>query len=112
MTKKEIIINSIKFKKEIYINYIGDKESAPGWRIIRPCAYGLTLASNPAIRAFQVSFRSVSKKVPYWRLFRLDRIKAISFYPINKSFATANSFNTPEGYVKGDKQLRIIYEQI
>lgn len=76
-----------RFMLTIY--YIGDKQEKAGWRLIQPYCYGINkFTGNHVLRAYQISGPSVSKHVPYWRMFRLDRI-------FNIAANTTKTFDRP-----------------
>ena len=89
----------------IKIWYEGDETTSPGFRIIVPFVYGVTRdrkgsGGNAVIRAWQTSGKSDTargdgkdpfKRIPGWRLFRLDRIK---------SWANVASGNVSDPYKK------------
>jgi hypothetical protein len=80
---------AIKNRYMLTIYYIGDKQEKPGWRLIMPFCYGLNrFTFNHVLRAYQVSGPSVSQSVPYWRMFRLDRI-------FNIAANTTKTFDRP-----------------
>lgn len=80
---------AIKGRYLLTIFYKGEKSIAPGWRLIQPYAYGLVRGTNNhVLRAYQISGPSFSEEVPYWRLFRLDRI-------FNIAANTKKVVNTP-----------------
>lgn len=67
------IIDSIKKRYEVKINYYDKSEKGSGTRLIQPVAYGTSKSGNPVIRAFQ-PFGDTKTKVPHWKLFRVDKI--------------------------------------
>lgn len=68
------IADAINGHKRVIINYRSDgKDEASGPRVIEVYVYGLSLAGNPVIRAFQPYGSSLSG-TPKWKLFRIDRI--------------------------------------
>ena len=69
------VIDAIKKRYEVGINYNSDKTSkGSGYRIIQPVAYGKTTSGNLVIRAFQ-PYGDTKTKTPSWKMFRLDRIE-------------------------------------
>lgn len=69
------VIDAIKKRYEVGINYVSDKTSkGSGYRIIQPVAYGKTTSGNLVIRAFQ-PYGDTKTKTPSWKMFRLDRIE-------------------------------------
>lgn len=98
------INDAIDGKYQVVINYEGDPSHgiAPGKRVIEVYAYGLTMAGNPCIRAFQ-PYGDTASKVPNWKMFRIDRIK--SWQPTYKLITSpAPKFN-PDG----DRGMSIVY---
>lgn len=95
--------SAIDDKNKIIINYNSHGEDiATGWRIIEPCAYGLTKAGNPVIRAYQPNGDTASKK-PAWKFFRLDRV--INWKPTQEHFTEA----PPDYNPNGDRSMSIVY---
>ncbi len=98
------VVDSIKNKYQVVINYEGDPEHgvAPGKRIVQAYVYGLTKAGNPVIRAYQ-PYGDTASSVPDWKFFRLDRIKSWS-PTYAKTLVPAPKFNP-----LGDKTMSVIY---
>lgn len=73
-----LIIDAINNKKIIALYYMGDKETAPGWRSgIIPVCFGTKNTKKGSfkyIRAWQTAGKTLSQ-VPEWKLFRVDRIR-------------------------------------
>lgn len=103
-TSVNSIVDSIKNKYQVVINYEGDPEHgvAPGKRVIQAYVYGLTKAGNPVIRAYQPYGDTVTT-VPEWKFFRLDRIKSWS-PTYAKTLVPAPKFNP-----LGDKTMSVVY---
>lgn len=81
----------------------GDKVLT-GFRNVAPAAVGKHLTTgNEVMRGYLNEGVSKSKRVPYWRLFRLDRITS---YNINFSKTRTNKL-----YRKDDKHIVYIYAQ-
>ena len=98
------IVDAIKNKKVLVINYNGEEPGGSGLRTIEPVCYGYSKAGNPVLRAWDYEGASHKgytgeKPLPSWRFFRLDRI--LSLKP------TGETFTTPKpGYnVNGDKSM-------
>lgn len=72
---KDDVIDAIKKRYEVTINYQPENEGGRGKRVIQPIAYGTTKSGNLAVRAYQ-PYGDTSTKIPRWKLFRLDRIKS------------------------------------
>jgi predicted DNA-binding transcriptional regulator YafY len=82
------IYNAIKNRLMLQIYYKGDLSEKPGWRFIQPYCYGLNkFTGNHVLRAYQLSGPSESEHIPYWRMFRADRIGNIA--------TTKQTFDTP-----------------
>lgn len=73
-----LVIDAINNKKYVALYYMGDKETAPGWRTgIIPVCFGTKNTSKGTfkyIRAWQTAGKTLTQ-VPEWKLFRLDRIR-------------------------------------
>lgn len=108
MSLKETIIYAIKNGIKMDILYQDDKTDVlAGYREISPAALGTHVSSNnDVLRAFLQFGVSKSKRVPKWRLFRLDRIKdyALNF---SKSKVKDNKY-----YRMNDKHMANIECQI
>jgi hypothetical protein len=77
----------------------------PGRRFIEPHAFGYGSDGQLLLRAFQTSGASASKEPIHWKLFRIDRIEALSL--CKKCFLQPR----PE-YVKNDSILIKIIIQL
>lgn len=77
------VVDAISGRKGVLITYEGEDNGHVGKRYIEPYVYGLTLAGNPCIRAYQY-YGDTKTGVPKWKLFRLDRI--ISWEPTENTF--------------------------
>ena len=67
------VTNAIINHNYVDIKYSDEKNNAPNKRIIQPYAYGLSMAGNPVLRAFQIAGDTLRGE-PKWKTFRLDRI--------------------------------------
>jgi len=65
------------------ITYSDEDNNAPGRRLIQPYAYGITMAGNECLRAFQISGDTLRGE-PKWKLFLLKRIT--SWHPRKQTF--------------------------
>lgn len=102
------IVDAIKKRKICIIYYDGDEPGGRGLRMIEPVCFGYSKGDNPVLRAWDIegaSHRSYigKKKLPGWRLFRVDKI--LSFRPSGDKFETIRP-----GYNRsGDKgMVRVI----
>lgn len=105
---KEAITNSIKNRWLINIYYEGDKENVAGYRWIEPYVWGIHHTSgNNVLRAWQYKGQTLTpENFPYWRLFRMDRIRSTA--PL-----TNTAFNKPRPeYNPDDKQMSKIIERV
>lgn len=67
------VVDSIKKRYEVVINYKPENGKGGGKRVIQPVAYGTSKSGNLVVRAFQ-PYGDTKTKIPHWKLFRLDRI--------------------------------------
>ena len=96
------INNAIDDKIIIKIFYRGDDNIAAGQRTIEVYAYGLSLAGNPVIRAFQTAGDTQTEKLD-WKLFLTKNI--------TRWIETKQRFNPNPEYKKGDKNMLKIYKE-
>lgn len=71
------VIDAIRNRYQVIINYSDDKNRAPEKRLIEPYTYGISKAGNGVLRAFQYDGDTYRGK-PKWKLFRLDRVESWS----------------------------------
>ena len=93
------------------IMYSDENDSAPGKRLIQPYAYGVTMAGNDVLRAFQVNGDSLRGE-PGWKFFLLKRIT--SWHPRRQTFnipPPMQGYNAPQYNDKGDGSMSKIYVQ-
>jgi hypothetical protein len=95
------INNAINNKNEVIIYYDGDENTSKGKRNVEVYAYGISMAGNPVIRAYQLSGDS-DTIVPEWKLFRIDRISQWSVLKIR--FTTPR----PKFNPNGDKSMKSV----
>lgn len=95
------INDAINNKNEIIIYYDGDENTSKGKRNVEVYAYGISMAGNPVIRAYQLSGDS-DTIVPEWKLFRVDRISQWSV--LNRRFRTPR----PKFNPNGDKSMKSV----
>ena len=84
------------------ITYSDEENSAPGRRLIQPYAYGITMAGNECLRAFQISGDTLRGE-PKWKLFLLKRIT--SWHPRKQTFnipPPMQGYNAPDYNMDGD----------
>lgn len=100
------IMDAIKEKYQVWINYSDEKNRAPGRRLIEPYVLGISKAGNPIVRAFLWKGNSF-RGAPRYETLRLDRIT--SWKPLkNHKFVTdprALGLNVPEYNKNGDKSM-------
>lgn len=105
------VSRAIEEKRRVNIFYDPPDSDAKGKRTIDPYVYGLTLAGNPAIRAFQ-SFGDTATERPLWKLFLLDRITRWepTDYIIRKPISDIDP--TIPAYNEEDDKMSVIYKTI
>ena len=84
------------------ITYSDEDNNAPGRRLIQPYAYGITMAGNECLRAFQISGDTLRGE-PKWKLFLLKRIT--SWHPRKQTFnipPPMQGYNAPDYNRDGD----------
>jgi predicted DNA-binding transcriptional regulator YafY len=98
------VVDAIKNRKIIIINYNGDEPGGTGIRQIEPVCLGVSKSGNKVLRAWDSEGASHTsyngeQPLPGWRLFRLDKILS------NKP--TGEVYNEPKpGYnFNGDKSM-------
>ena len=77
------VTDAINNHNYVEINYVDEDSNAPGKRLIQPYAYGLSMAGNEVLRAFQMKGDTLRGE-PGWKTFRLDRI--VSWKPRKQTF--------------------------
>jgi hypothetical protein len=93
------------------IYYEGDESLSRGWRWIEPYVYGLSLAGNPIIRAYQIEGVTDTEQ-PGWKTFRSDKISRwvktpkIFYQPISDRESGVPKYNP-----NGDRSMTTIYKQ-
>ena len=95
------INNAINNKNEVIIYYDGDENTSKGKRNVEVCAYGISMAGNPVIRAYQLSGDS-DTIVPEWKLFRVDMISQWSV--LKRRFTKPR----PKFNPNGDKSMKSV----
>ena len=98
------IVDAIKNKKVVIINYDGDEPGGRGLREIEPVCFGYSKADNPVLRAWDEEGSSHTsykgeQPLPGWRLFRLDKI--LSCKPSGEVYNTPR----PNYNFNGDKSM-------
>lgn len=93
--------NAINNKNEVIIYYDGDENTSKGKRNVEVYAYGISMAGNPVIRAYQLSGDS-DTIVPEWKLFRVDMISQWSV--LKRRFTTPR----PKFNPNGDKSMKSV----
>ncbi|MEM5871894.1 MAG: hypothetical protein QW051_03405 [Candidatus Aenigmatarchaeota archaeon] len=96
----KLICEAIKSKRIIKFNYDGFE------RVVEPHTCGIHKATgNVVLSAYQVGGYSSSEKIPYWRLYVVDKITDLEI--------TNEIFIEPRpGYRRGDSRMSIIYCEI
>lgn len=99
--------------QRVIINYrTKGEDKNNGARIIEVYAYGLTMAGNECIRAFQ-PYGDTTTRVPNWKFFRLDRItvwkptEQVFNKPADFYYKNLGSFNA-----NGDNSMSVVYKII
>lgn len=73
-------------------------------RVVEPHAVGVTTAGNDVLRGYQTAGGSSSRTVPYWKMFKLQKIESLT--------DTNEQFNGPRrGYSPNDDHMSKIYCQ-
>lgn len=95
-----LICEAIKLKKIIRFIYEENE------RIVEPHTYGIHKnTGKEVLSAFQIGGYSSSGKIPYWRLYVVDKITGLEI--------TGEYFKGPRpGYRKGDSRMSIIFCEI
>lgn len=98
------IVDAIKKRKKIIINYDGDEPGGTGLREIEPVCLGTSKAKNKVLRAWDMEGASHTsftgeQPLPGWRLFRVDKI--LSFKPTGEFFDSPR----PDYNFNGDKSM-------
>lgn len=75
----DVIIDAIRKRKVLIVNYQGDEPGGNGLRQIEPVCLGISKAGNRVLRAWDSEGASHTaylgkQPLPSWRLFRLDKI--------------------------------------
>jgi hypothetical protein len=103
----DVIINH----NYVDINYSDEDNNAPGRRLIQPYAYGITMAGNECLRAFQISGDTLRGE-PKWKLFLLKRIT--SWHPRKQTFnipPPMQGYDAPDYNRNGDGTMRRVILQ-
>lgn len=108
------LVDTIKYciKKGFKLDFMYEDEKdgnkvLQGFREVAPAAVGIHISTgNEVMRAYLMNGVSKSKKSPYWRLFRIDRIKSYNIY-YNKTKVGSNKL-----YRTGDKHMSEIFSEI
>lgn len=95
---------AIKNKLNVRFFYSGDSEVKPGYRNVDVYAMGRLPNGKLAILAFYRSGVTKTDETPYWRTYRVDRIKALS--------VTKNVYNIRSSYRRFPKQFVSIEIQL
>jgi hypothetical protein len=106
------VVDVINKRQYVVIAYSDSDNNAPGKRLIQPYDYGLTLAGNEALRAYQVSGDSLRGE-PGWKMFLLSGINY--WEPRQQTFNVPppmQGYDAPEYNEKGDNSMKVIYAQV
>ena len=92
--------SAISTRSEIEFVYNGHR------RVVRPAAVGLhATTGNHVLRAYQVGGTGESTPVPFWHLFRVDKMHSV--------VVTGTSFaSNPADYVRGDSAMATIFAEL
>lgn len=105
--------DAINRKVWVNIDYAGDENVAAGKRTIEIYSYGLSLANNPVIGAYQIhgvsSNDSSSSGVPGWKMFRLDRITKWETTKFRFYKPISDRSNVPKFNPSGHKLMKTVY---
>jgi predicted DNA-binding transcriptional regulator YafY len=96
----DIIIDAIRNKKVLVINYDGEEPGGNGLRYIEPVCFGYSKKNNPVLRAWDMegaSHRNVTgeKPLPSWRYFNINKI--FSIQPTGENFTQMRPLYNPNG---------------
>jgi predicted DNA-binding transcriptional regulator YafY len=94
------IVDAIKNRKKVVINYEGDEPGGKGLREIEPVCFGYSKAGNPILTAWENEGASHTaykgeQPLPDWRIFRVDKIN--SFKPTGEYFNEMRPGYNPNG---------------
>jgi len=100
-----ILQYAIKYNIKVDFFYEDDENGAvvlKGYRSVSPVALGTHITSgNLVFRAYVIEGVSKSKRIPKWRLFRVDRVKSIHILYLRQN-ARFNSLYRPNDKHIGD----------
>lgn len=105
------VVDVINGHNYVEITYDDEKNHVIGSRLIQPYAYGLSMAGNEVLRAFQVSGASLRGE-PAWKTYRLDRI--LSWRPRKQTFSVPppmQGYSTNDYNEVGDGSMSTVYAQ-
>jgi len=96
----DVIIDAIRNKKVLVINYEGEEPGGNGLRYIEPVCFGYSKKNNPVLRAWDMegaSHRNVTgeRPLPSWRYFNVEKISTIQ--PTGEFFSTMRPKYNPNG---------------
>lgn len=87
MTVEDKIINAIKSKQKVELNYKGE-----GYRVVCPHAIYISITGKTLIDAYQLSGYSTHfEKIPDWRQFDIEKITALK--NLDDTFNIAPGYN-------------------
>lgn len=87
MTVENKIINAIKSKQKIELNYKGE-----GYRVVCPHAIYISSTGKTLVDCYQLSgYSTHSEKIPDWRPFDIAKITELKF--LDEAFDIALGYN-------------------
>ena len=95
----QLICHAIHIKKLVSLTYEGVT------RIVEPHAYGLCSEGNEILRCYSVEENRSSILYQDWNLLPMSKVEKLTM--LENGFLSARP-----GYVKDDKPINIIYEQL
>lgn len=98
MGSKSRLCTAIRNKRVIEFSYDGKE------RTVEPYCFGLSTAGNKVLRGFQISGRSISGKVPAWKLFKVRKIRNL--------IVLEKHFDKRSRYRRNDKAMSKIFCQL
>lgn len=88
MTMKNNIINAIKSRCKVELNYKGE-----GYRIVCPHAIYISTTGKTLLDSYQLSgYSNHSEKIPDWRPFDIEKITALKI--LDDTFNVAPEYNS------------------
>lgn len=96
----DTIIDAIRNKKVLVINYEGEEPGGNGLRYIEPVCFGYSKKNNPVLRAWDMEGASHrdfigQSPLPNWRFFNVNKI--LSIQPTGETFSQVRPLYNPNG---------------